>query len=262
MEAGYGTIGYSTDEYSPEIDEYNIETADYNPGPGEYEQLGDLEYSAEPLADTPWTGEYSAGTVEYGEPVADYPQPEASLDVPLLPGDFIPPPPDSSSPVMPVSGELSNLPPEILAALASIPPGSADSFDLPAVTEVAPPATESATPAPLSWVRLSIDPESRSRFYAVWQVDGRDRPTTATGETLAVRLYDVTGLSTQAPLPAPVEEQRCHDDFAQDWYLPIPQWERIYIAEIGYISTPGQWRTVARSTEVAAIDEKRGEADG
>jgi hypothetical protein len=179
------------------------------------------------------------------------------VEVPLEPGDFIPPPPDSSSQLASDLETISNLPPEILAALASIPPGSSDSFDLPSVTETAAPVPAPAASIPLSWVRLSIDLESRSRFYAVWHVDRSDRAPLSTGETLAVRLYDVTGLSTQAPLPAPVEEQRCHDDFAQDWYLPIPQWERIYIAEIGYISALGQWRAIARSTEIAAIEEQK-----
>jgi hypothetical protein len=50
-----------------------------------------------------------------------------------------------------------------------------------------------------------------------------------------------------------VEEQRCHDDFAQDWYLSIPRWDRIYLAEIGYLSSTGHWQTLARSTEVPTI---------
>jgi hypothetical protein len=50
-----------------------------------------------------------------------------------------------------------------------------------------------------------------------------------------------------------VAEQRCRDDFAQDWYLPIPQWDRIYVVEVGYLSATGGWQAIAQSAEVAAI---------
>jgi hypothetical protein len=170
-----------------------------------------------------------------------------SPEVPLEPGDFIPPPPE---PVW-AAVDRDDLPPEVLAALASIPAGSPDSFDFPAAVPPAPPPVAT----PLSWVKLTLDQEHSHRFYALWHVDNDDRAQAKAqgGETLAVRLYDVTGHATQAPLPTPVEEQRCHDDFAQDWYLPIPQRDRIYLAEIGYLSATGEWWALARSSEVPAI---------
>lgn len=167
--------------------------------------------------------------------------------VPLEPGDYVPPPEEVAG-VEDLSG-LEGLPPEVVAALASIPPSSPDSFGV--VPPSPEPVVEAATD---SWIRLSIDQEGE-RFYAVWQIDEGDRTQAQAegGETMTLRLYDVTGRATQAPLPPAVVEQRCRDDFAQDWYLPIPQWDRIYVVEVGYLSAAGVWRAIAQSVEVAAI---------
>jgi hypothetical protein len=171
--------------------------------------------------------------------------------IPLEPGDYIPPPPEAAA-VETVTG-LEGLPPEVAAALASIPPSSPDSFGVvPVSADTKPLAVQ---PAAASWVRLSVDQDG-GRFYAVWQVDEGDRTKARAqgGETLALRLYDVTGRPTAAPLPQAVAEQLCRDDFAQDWYLPIPQWDRIYVVEVGYLSGAGAWGAIAQSAEVAAIN--------
>ena len=174
----------------------------------------------------------------------------APAPVSLEPGDYVAPPPETTTAGM--SG-LEGLPPEVLAALASIPPSSSDSFGaVPASANSV--ATVPAPASPQSWIRLSVDRES-DRFYAVWQIDAGDRAQAKAqgGVTLALRLYDVTGNSTQTPLPPAVAEQRCRDDFSQDWYLPLPQWDRIYVAAVGYLSATGTWQAIAQSTEVAAI---------
>ncbi|MEA5448877.1 substrate-binding domain-containing protein [Leptolyngbya sp. CCNP1308] len=167
--------------------------------------------------------------------------------VPLEPGDYVPPPEE-------VAGDedlsgLEGLPPEVVAALASIPAGSPDSFG------VVPPSPEPVAEATAdSWIRLSIDQEG-DRFYAVWQIEEGDRAQAKAdgGETMTLRLYDVTGQTTQMPLPPAAVEQRCRDDFAQDWYLPIPQRDRIYVVEVGYLSATDDWQAIAQSVEVAAI---------
>jgi tetratricopeptide (TPR) repeat protein len=106
-----------------------------------------------------------------------------------------------------------------------------------------------------SGINLTLDRSQGPRFYALWHIEEEDRVQAkrSGGEVLAVRLYDVTGHPTQTPQPPPVEEQRCHDDFAQDWYLGIPCWDRMYLAEVGYLSNAGQWQVIARSSEVSAI---------
>ncbi len=170
--------------------------------------------------------------------------PDPDPTVPDTPGDFVPP-------AEFMEDWPQDLPPEVMAAMASIPAGSPDAFG--PIYPAEPPAI--AAPVPQSWLRLSLDRSQGSRFYALWHIADQDRlqAKQAGGDILAVRLYDVTGHPTQTPLPPPVEEQRCHDDFAQDWYLAIPRWDRIYLAEVGYLSNTGQWQTVARSSEVSAI---------
>ncbi|MGB3201388.1 MAG: DUF4912 domain-containing protein, partial [Nodosilinea sp.] len=171
--------------------------------------------------------------------------------VPVEPGDYVPPPPEAAD--VDDSSGLEGLPPEVVAALAGIPPSSPDSFGVePASTEL--PIAPAKTAAANSWIRLSVDRES-NRFYAVWQIDPSDRNRAKDngGETMTLRLYDVTGRSTQSALPPTVAEQRCRDDFAQDWYLPIPQWDRIYVVEVGYLSATGDWQAIAQSAEVAAV---------
>ncbi|HIK44466.1 MAG TPA: substrate-binding domain-containing protein [Leptolyngbyaceae cyanobacterium M65_K2018_010] len=170
-------------------------------------------------------------------------------EIPSQPGDFVPPPAEAGS-----VGAAGDLPPEVLAALANIPPGSPDSLELAAIAPPEP-AMPDRPPAPLSWIKVSIDPEGADRFYVVWHLDDHERGQVKAqgGTDLVVRLYDVTGHSTQLPLPAPVQEQRCHDDFAKDWYLPIPAWDRTYVAEVGYLTPDGQWLALARSTELPTL---------
>ncbi|MBE9136235.1 substrate-binding domain-containing protein [Nodosilinea sp. LEGE 07088] len=191
-------------------------------------------------------------------PLRPAPEP-GPAPVPIEPGDYVPPPPETDEAGS--DSALAGLPPEVMAALASIPPGSPDSFGV--VPDVVPnvvPDGDSADevvvagPESASWIRLSIDAD-RARFYAVWQIDAddRDRIKQQGSETMALRLYDVTGRATQLPLPSPVTEQLCHDDFAQDWYLSIPQWDRIYIVAVGYLSPDDDWQAIAQSTAVAAV---------
>ncbi|MGG6239948.1 substrate-binding domain-containing protein [Nodosilinea sp. AN01ver1] len=171
--------------------------------------------------------------------------------VPLEPGDYVPPPPEAA--IADDGSGLEGLPPDVVAALASIPPGSPDSFGVVPTSAEPEPVPPSATPAK-SWIRLSVDREG-DRFYAVWNIDASDRASAKDngGETMTLRLYDVTGRATRSALPPAVAEQRCRDDFAQDWYLPIPQWDRIYVAEVGYLSATGGWQAITQSAEVAAI---------
>ncbi|NMF85912.1 substrate-binding domain-containing protein [Nodosilinea sp. P-1105] len=199
------------------------------------------------------------GTITPG-PAVDAPAPDpipGPPEVPFDPLDFVPPPHEAAPDLARADGSsLEALPPEVLAAMASIPPGSPDSFEAVGLApESAPESAPEAVSARSSWLRLTLDPENPQRFYAVWHLDDRDRAEAKHqgGDILAVRLYDVTGQGSDAPLGDPVEEQRCGDDFAQDWYLPIPQPDRIYLATVGYFSTTGDWIAIAQSKEVAAI---------
>ncbi len=221
------------------------------PSPLEEELLSQVHLTAATDLDTALQGlpVEANGGVTPVPPLRPAPVP-VPPPVPLEPGDYIPPPPEAAASEAPTG--LEGLPPEVVAALAGIPSGSPDSFGSAAVSADTVPAATPPTQA--SWVKLSVD-HNGGRFYAVWQLDEGDRTQAKDqgGETLALRLYDVTGHPTSAPLPTAVAEQRCRDDFAQDWYLPMPQWDRIYVVEVGYLGTGGDWAAIAQSSEVAAI---------
>jgi len=213
---------------------------------------GDVESMSAPPTPAPLA---ARGTITPG-PAVEAPAPDpipGPPEVPFDPFDFVPPPGEAAPDLARVdSSNLDALPPEVLAAMASIPLGSPDSFE---AVGLAPEPIPEAVSAPSSWLRLTLDPENPKRFYAVWHLDDYDRAEAKQqgGDILAVRLYDVTGQGSNAPLGDPVEEQRCGDDFAQDWYLPVPQPDRIYLATVGYFSTSGDWIAIAQSKEIAAI---------
>jgi ABC-type phosphate transport system substrate-binding protein/tetratricopeptide (TPR) repeat protein len=149
-------------------------------------------------------------------------------------------------------------------AVPSIPPDTAESFGATADDDISSPGPmgivtdsatmEGSTATTQSWIKLSID-EHSDRFYAVWHIDSTDRENikAAGGVELAVRLYDVTGQSSQASLSSPVEQQLCHNDDARDWYLNVPQWDRIYLAEVGYLTESEDWLGIVRSQAVPAV---------
>jgi hypothetical protein len=114
--------------------------------------------------------------------------------------------------------------------------------------------TAATSDTPHSWITLSMD-NQQNRFYVVWQLDPADQATVRAsgGETLAIRLYDVTGQATNAPLSTPAEEQRCQNDEARDWYLTVPQWDRIYLAEVGYLTAANDWYGIVRSQAIPAV---------
>jgi hypothetical protein len=229
--------------------EYDRSSGWITAGPVPPELTADLiaQESLDPAAAGSTTG--VDGMTSDLPPLRPAPEPMPA-PVPMEPGDYVPPPPETDG--AGVNSALAGLPPEVIAALASIPPGSPDSFGV--VPDDGADEVLAAEPESASWIRLSLDTDS-DRFYAVWQIDAddRDRIKQQGGETLTLRLYDVTGRATQLPLPSPVAEQPCHDDFAQDWYLSIPQWDRIYIVAVGYLNADDGWQAIAQSTELAAV---------
>ncbi|MBU6228169.1 MAG: DUF4912 domain-containing protein [Cyanobacteria bacterium REEB459] len=142
-----------------------------------------------------------------------------------------------------------------LAALPLVLPGDTSASPTGVGASPAPDQPLSSPPSRLSWLQLSIDQKHPDRFYARWHLEDsdRDRARQQGGQTLAVRLYDVTGQGTDTPLTDPVQEQRCQDDLAEDWYLPIPQWDRIYLAAVGYLGDDNAWYAIAQSPELGAI---------
>ncbi|WP_414518880.1 DUF4912 domain-containing protein [Nostoc sp. PCC 9305] len=69
------------------------------------------------------------------------------------------------------------------------------------------------------------------------------------GTQLAVRLYDVTGIDLSYQTPQLVKQYECAET-AHDRVVEIPQGDRDYIAEIGYIAYGEHWLFIARSAIV------------
>jgi WD40 repeat protein/ABC-type phosphate transport system substrate-binding protein/Flp pilus assembly protein TadD len=208
-----------------------------------------------PVPTTPPTPVYPGGTGTTGGALAP-------PVVPIEPGDFIPPPPENGAFSPGTGANPADLPPEVIAAMASIPPDSPDSFGLfptsptPAAPDAGTTAPVPATPgeSPGSWIKLSLDPGG-NRFYTVWHIEDRDRTQAQQqgATTLAIRLYDVTGKTSNAPLTDPVDQIQSTDPMARDWYLSIPQLNRIYLTEVGFLGTNNSWYGVARSEAIPAI---------
>jgi hypothetical protein len=69
------------------------------------------------------------------------------------------------------------------------------------------------------------------------------------GKKLAVRMYDVTDVDINQPLPTSFQEFEC-DELAWDLHLPVPQADRQYLVEIGYVGEESRWLMLARSAPV------------
>lgn len=116
---------------------------------------------------------------------------------------------------------------------------------------VAPPVVPPVVPpiAPKVDPRLVLTPRDSQNAYAYWEISD-DRMTQVKrqgGEDMRLRLYDVT--ETDRPLPDPIREFDC-DETQSDQHLPIPQSDRDYVAEVGYLSADKQWLPIAKSNSV------------
>lgn len=99
--------------------------------------------------------------------------------------------------------------------------------------------------------RLVITPRDCRNAYAYWEIP-QERLTEVKrqgGETMMVRLYDVTGRSKNAPLPSATAEFPCIES-NPDLHFPIAVDDRSYCAEVGYLSADNQWLPITKSDQV------------
>ena len=99
--------------------------------------------------------------------------------------------------------------------------------------------------------RIVLMPRDPQWAYTYWDIPAEHRQSVRYlgGEQLALRLYDATGLDLSKNKPHSVQQYAC-DELARDWYLPIPVSDRDYIAEIGYVTSSGEWLLLARSNRI------------
>lgn len=99
--------------------------------------------------------------------------------------------------------------------------------------------------------RLVLTPRDCRNAYAYWEVP-QDRLTELKrqgGESMMVRLYDVTGRGKNAPLPSATAQFPCIES-NPDLHFPIAVDDRSYCAEVGYLTADNQWLPIAKSDQV------------
>ncbi|MBX2864612.1 MAG: DUF4912 domain-containing protein [Leptolyngbyaceae cyanobacterium MAG.088] len=96
--------------------------------------------------------------------------------------------------------------------------------------------------------RMVLTPRNCHEGYAYWEVP-KLLLNKAKGAAMKVRLYDVTGQASDAPLPKVKAEFDCLEDSC-DLHLPMPVDGRTYRAEVGYVTADNQWRSWAISEPV------------
>ncbi|HEY9799643.1 MAG TPA: DUF4912 domain-containing protein [Leptolyngbyaceae cyanobacterium] len=71
---------------------------------------------------------------------------------------------------------------------------------------------------------------------------------------LALRLYDATNFDLSYQHPQLVQQYEI-DEITRDRYLSIPHSDRDYVTELGYVTTSGDWVTIARSDTVRVVND-------
>ncbi len=98
---------------------------------------------------------------------------------------------------------------------------------------------------------ITLSPQDAHWVYAYWSVteDLKAVLKQQGGQTLAVRLYDVTGIDFTTT-PAHSMQQFDCGDLAQDRHIPVPVSDRDYLAELGYTTSDNRWLLLARSLHI------------
>jgi ABC-type phosphate transport system substrate-binding protein len=99
--------------------------------------------------------------------------------------------------------------------------------------------------------RIMLLPRDPQWAFAYWDIanEHKDDLRQQGGQTLALRLYDVTDIDLDHQNPHSLQQYAC-DEMARDWYMPIPVSDRDYLVEIGYVTASGGWLLLARSAPV------------
>lgn len=100
--------------------------------------------------------------------------------------------------------------------------------------------------------RIVLVPRNSQDAYAYWEVPEAHKQRIRQeegGQQLALRLYDVTGQDLERHPAHSIEQFECNE-LDQDLHIPIPQTERDYLVELGYVTYQGRWCPLARSAPV------------
>ncbi len=99
--------------------------------------------------------------------------------------------------------------------------------------------------------RLVLEARTGTAAYASWEIAAEHKAAVKRqgGETLALRLYDVTGLDLSRQSPKLFQQFDCNE--AQpNRHISVPVGDRDYIAQLGYVTEAGRWLRLAQSNLV------------
>jgi hypothetical protein len=108
-----------------------------------------------------------------------------------------------------------------------------------------------ASESPTGGNRIVLVPREPKRVHVYWEIPNayKEALRQRGGEKLALRLYDVTGLDLSYQTPHSVQQFEC-GELSRDQEIPVPESDRDYIAEIGYLTADQRWLRMARSAAV------------
>jgi phosphate transport system substrate-binding protein len=94
--------------------------------------------------------------------------------------------------------------------------------------------------------RMILTPRDASNAYVYWEATEADKAEVRKqgGKRLALRVYDVSSLSTQGFQQYDVDEQ------TKDKHVLIPTADHDYRAELGYLTDDGRWIKVTQSASI------------
>lgn len=99
--------------------------------------------------------------------------------------------------------------------------------------------------------RIVLTPRTSEAAYAYWEAPeaGKAALRDQGGQKMAVRVMDATDIDLDHQPPHSTQQFDC-EETATDLHVPIPQSDRDYVAEVGYLTADHQWLKLARSAAV------------
>ncbi len=99
--------------------------------------------------------------------------------------------------------------------------------------------------------RIVLLPRDPQWAFAYWDIttEHKHELRSQGGQSLALRVYDVTDIDINHQSPHSIQEYPL-DEMAREWYLSIPVSDREYLVDIGYRCADGRWLVLARSASI------------
>jgi uncharacterized protein len=99
--------------------------------------------------------------------------------------------------------------------------------------------------------RIVLLPRDPQWAFAYWDITAEHKHELRSqgGQSLALRVYDVTDIDIEHQSPHSIQEYPL-DEMAREWYLSIPVSDREYLVDIGYRCADGRWLVLSRSASI------------